>query len=69
MKQAIREPQHLVTTEPDKLWPNGILPYVIEDKIGMAFIRELINNFTLVRAWHISVVKSHANTCCVPVDM
>lgn len=29
-----REPQHFMTTDPDKVWPNGFLPYLIEEKFG-----------------------------------
>ena len=29
-----REPQFSMTNDPDKLWPNGILPYEIEDQYG-----------------------------------
>ena len=32
--QAAREPQHFMTTDPDKVWPNGIVPYFIDDNIG-----------------------------------
>ena len=37
-----RERQHSMTNDPDKVWPNGILPYLIDDNLGKdTFTRHL----------------------------
>ena len=34
VKEFNRSPQHLMTNDPDKLWPGGILPYHIDVTVG-----------------------------------
>ena len=38
-RQTEREPLQSVTTDPNKLWPNGIVPYVTGDSIGKCIER------------------------------
>ena len=34
VEESSRSPQHLMTNDPDKVWPGGILPYHIDASVG-----------------------------------
>ena len=34
IEQSNRSPQDLMTNDPDKVWPGGILPYSIDASVG-----------------------------------
>lgn len=49
VEESKRSTQHLMTNDPDKVWPEGILPYRTDASVGNNIIIYVTNKYSMHR--------------------